>query len=259
MGELAAAIAPFATECGRQSAGALTARIGSSPHIVSLPPAATGPSSGSGTFGAASTMNVPSGWQQGTYAPLPVKSSGAGGLVIGAVVVGALLVLFGVGGAAFFMMRSQAAPPVPPVATAPPVISAVPSVAADAPPEIAPDPVMIPRVAPASPPRVVDAGRPPAKEATKDAGPPAPSQDDKDRALAKTMQPSCDHFHMMMSLANTPDERKRRAEDARGHNCLMQPAIRCQRQVCREACFALDDDACKRNVDDWDRMFPAKY
>ncbi|MFO0743319.1 MAG: hypothetical protein U0270_46035, partial [Labilithrix sp.] len=171
------------------------------------------------------------------------------GLLIAGVVVGAMFLL-GIGGAAYFMTRRPAV-----VETVPSVTVQVGSPSATPTPEpavsvsvsAAPVPTT-PAPRPSTPPAVV-----------KDAGPPAPSQDEKERALAKTMQPSCDHFRMRMTLAKTPEDRKREAEMARGHNCIMQPAIRCQRQICRDACFTLNDENCKRNVDDLDRSFPAKY
>jgi serine/threonine-protein kinase len=227
--ELSAAIA----------AGNIVSASGSNPVIVSVSPPAGG-------FGTASTMDVRSGWQQAT-APQPAPRSSNTAMIIGGMAGAALLVLLAIGGtAAYFLSRSAVTvteTPIPAPATA---TTTVPAITADPPAQpttpVAPAPVPTPSTKPAA----------------KDAGPP-PSPDDRDRTLASTMQGSCDHFHMMMSMAKTPDERKHQAAMAKLQNCIMKPAIRCQRQVCREACNILNDDACRRTVDNYDRDFPAKY
>jgi serine/threonine-protein kinase len=229
--ELSAAIAP----------GRVTSASGSNPVIVSVSPPAGG-------FGTASTMDVRSGWQQATV-PQPMPKSSNTGLIIGGIAGGALLVLLAIGGAAaYFLSRTATAVSVTETPVTPPATT-VPAMTAD--PPVVPT---APAPAPAPPPTA--SAKP---VAPKDAGPPPPSQDDRDRALATTMQGSCDHFHMMMSMAKTPDERKHQADMAKLQNCITRPAIRCQRQVCREACTILNDEFCRQNVDRLDHDFPAKY
>ena len=251
--ELSAAIVPFATSRGRQAAPSLTgpSASGSHPHIISMPPPAGG-------FGTASTMDVRSSWQSATSPSpeAPTTSASKTGLVIGGVVGGAVLLLVGVGGGAgyFFYSRAAANP-----------VQATPTVSVSSPPTpvptIAAEPATKPSVAPAASSASTPGPAPSSKPAARDAGPPAPSQDDQDRATARTLQASCDHFHMLLSsqMSPTPEQRKRQAEMAKLQNCIARPAVRCQRQVCREACTILNDDFCKRDVDRLDHDFPAKY
>lgn len=277
--ELAAAIAPFA----RASASGLLGSIGSAPRVVSMPPPAGGfgggasgvgvASAATGGFGAASTMDARSGgWQQatapqaasatGAMAPTTAKSPSSSQVIVG-VILAALVALLGLAGLGlFFLTRQAASTNVTPIASG----SSNGAHAGDLPPPIVTDPETdgakpapstLP--APGPVPHAVDAGspaNPSVKPAAKDAGAP---KEDPEQATARVMEASCRHTTMRMQMAKTDAEIKREAEQARLTNCITRPAVRCQRQICRDACVALHDQACMARYQDLERGFPAKY
>jgi serine/threonine-protein kinase len=239
VGELAAAIAPFASERGRQSAGSVHAIV----PLGSLPPPAGG-------FGMASTMDVrapaatprsgsnaivqtDAPWQQGTApSPSPQAPKSNNALIIGlAAVVVAGMVVAGV--AAMLMLRSSATNTVTievpasavPAATVsvPPIVSAVTVTSASAAPKAS--------AAPAAS----------AHHPAKDGGAPATPKDD---GQARMTQQLCDHNEFLMGSLD-PAARRSAAETAKSLNCYKGPgSAQCEKNVCMHACAILNDQEC---------------
>ena len=260
--ELAAAIAPFATDRGRQSSSALVGTAGSAPRLVSLSPPAQTPRAGA--FGDASTMDVRASWQQGTQGgtaavPLVAPKKSNVGLIVGALLAAFVVLVAGVVVAVVFMRQQVMVTEGPPAITvSAPVSAPVALPIFPVPDAEAPAPVKPNRIAPSG----KDAGAP-VKPVGTDAGPP-----DYTAAKAESDR-RCGSWKIRMNQAailTAPAQKPMREQiydGVRIEACSQDPMTPgCKRAVCREACQlrqAPDTSTCLRDQDALDRTHPAPF
>jgi eukaryotic-like serine/threonine-protein kinase len=264
VGDLADALAAFATPQGRVTASRVSnvvrqfGQTTSQPGRNSGPPTAyvgAGPTTGTGPTIGTPLMVTPtprpvappphpttqSTWQQtggDTRA-----GRGAGGVIVAMLGVFTGLLLLGGGAAGYLYLTREKPKDV--VATElpaeagvlPPPVSVTVSPSPSAPPSS----VVVPSTPSAS-----------TKSAAKDAGAResgAEAEAARNAALGRQAEASCrNHTMQMTTFARDDASRKRAAEQAKMFTCRGAVSSRCERQVCKEACLVLGDQMCIQQI-----------
>ncbi|MBX3231984.1 MAG: protein kinase [Labilithrix sp.] len=267
VGALAEALAPFATERGRTSAG----RIG---NVVRATATSTTGAPGSGAtpsgdaptlpLGMASTMHATppeeerratdGAWEKKSLTGAPPKAPAR---VRAGVIAAVVLLLGGVALVAYASRRDPPAPPVVAAATTttmteapapPPVVSVAPSASASV--VETPEPEVVASAAP----------RALVKPAAPASGAKKVVDDSAKKALAEKVakvEQSCARSMNNMTLPGFESRRKEMATIAKLENCQLYASSSCQRRVCIFACQTLGDKQC---VDEYTRMqVPAPF
>jgi eukaryotic-like serine/threonine-protein kinase len=279
---LGAAIAPFASDRGRQSA----VRLSMMPrhdslhpnHVASLAPTLDGGSGprALGSFGPPpiGMMSTQGTWGQSTQNGLtrtgePPRSSAA--LVVLAGVLTGVFLLAAVGGAGYYMYSSRMDQP---VASGPSPTAAQPGAAKTGAPVSVPgaarvggDPAAAIEPDPTAPSAPATAPKPTAKPTApappKPAPPAKPSSDPAADELAgrrRIAQSRCNHYDMMLR-SNDPKNNDV-AKRLKPQICLSaggRDAARCERTLCERICTLDNDQMCISRMHAADRQFPTRF
>ena len=269
VGELAQALAPFASERGRSAAedvvrivrGLGGAAVQAGPQVSAYAPTTEIPSGAPQTTPPvhtppmlqATTPVTQQTWNRTSGDAAPPKRS-ALPLILGVVGLGlvAIVAALGVGMYMFFgSHRTVASAPMPVV-----IASDVPSAGILIPPIVSPSASAT--VAPA--PSASGSVPVPVPVAKKDAGV-SPNTSAQDLEAQKRLAAGqCQHmkFILQMNDAGTNNG----ASEVKLITCLHASGpqgVSCERQVCRQACATLGDTQCLQMLDNADRNFPPKF
>jgi serine/threonine protein kinase len=256
---IAAAMSPLAFQAADRipTTGAILHGVSyppPAPMVSAPPPGMLGPSYPPGPH--PTTQNT---WQQTSPQNMPPPRKGMSGAVVAALGVGTgLLLLALVGGGAWFVIhRDPATTPVAAVDAGPTSSARVPAATAVTP--TAPTTSAIPTAAPTAtsssskpgptPSGQKDGGAPSAKDGGAAPPPPNPDKEEQERnaALGKAAERSCQHHTLMISQGDTA-ARKRNAQTAKGFMCRGAISSRCERQVCLQTCLITEDKMCEQQI-----------